>query len=218
MSKVLVVSVGFNVDLVVRSILKVSVSPDDIIVIVYSLTGDEYSRKRVLDTVLTIKGLLKGSDLLECEVTGMDFFEDVIRVLKVLKNHTSREIIASLVGGMRITLFAILYALELICRVRGCNAVIHLMREDGLYDAMIKLPLVSSLGGAERKVLKLIKELNLSGLRRGEIVSKLTNTLGVSESAVRKILKSLESKRLITISDSTVKLERLGEVFCELVE
>jgi CRISPR locus-related DNA-binding protein len=218
MSKALIVSVGFNVDLVVRSILKVSVSPEDTLIIVYSLAGDEFSKKRVSDTVLTIKELLKGSNLLECEVSGMDFFEDVIKVLKVLKRFRNREIIASLVGGMRITLFAILYALELLCRVEGCNAMIHLMREDGLYDVMIKLPLSPSLGETERKVLKLIKDLNLTGMGRGEIVGKLANALSVSESSIRKILKSLGSKKVISVSDSTVKLERLGEALYELIE
>jgi predicted transcriptional regulator len=216
--KVLVVSLGFSVDLVVRSILKITVDPADTVVLVYSLFGDEVSRKRVLDVVSTIKGLLKGNKVIDCEVTGTDFYEDVIKVLRTLKSCVNVNVIASLVGGMRISLFAILYALELFSRVKGCNTYTYLMREDGLYDVVIKLPLTPQLGNTEKKVLKLIKDMGLEGCRRPEVVGKLSNTLKITQVAVRKVLRSLESKKLISVSDGVIKLEKLGEVITELVE
>jgi CRISPR locus-related DNA-binding protein len=216
--KVLVVSLGFSVDLVVRSILKITVDPADTVVLVYSLSGDEVSKKRVLDVVSTIKGLLKGNKVIDCEVTGTDFYEDVIKVLRTLKSCANTNVIASLVGGMRITLFAILYALELFSRVKGCNTYMYLMREDGLYDVVIKLPLTPSLGNTEKRMLKLIKDMGLEGYRRSEVVSKLSNTLKITQVAVRKVLRSLESKKLISVSDGVIKLERLGRVITELVE
>ncbi|MEM0051149.1 MAG: hypothetical protein QW047_05315 [Sulfolobales archaeon] len=219
MGKIIVTSVGFDVGLVLRSVLKVSVGPGDTLFIVYSLTGDEFSRKRVSEAVSTIKELLRGSgiDVVDCEVTGVDFYEDVLRVLRDLEKYSNVDIIASLVGGMRMTLFAIVFALELMCRMRGGRATLYLMREDGLYDVMIKLPLVPMLGTSERKVLKLIKELNLVELRRGVVVGKLSSALGVSEAAVRKILKSLEKKGVISVSNGLIRLEKLGEILCELI-
>jgi CRISPR locus-related DNA-binding protein len=218
LKKLVVSSIGFDVNLVVRSLLKVGITPSDVVVLVYSLTGDDISKKRVSEAVSTMKGLLRGAgvEVVDCEVTGMDFFEDVKRVINILKKLGPSEVIASLVGGMRMTLFAILFAIELITRSTKIKALIHLMREDGLYDITLKAPLVSKLGRSEARVLRLMKELGLSNTRRADAVKKLSEVMKVGEMAVRKVLESLERKGLISASDGLLRLEKVGEILCEL--
>jgi len=218
LKKLIVSSIGFDVNLVVRSLLRIGTAPGDVVVLVYSLTGDDISKKRVSEAVSTMKGLLRGAgvEVVDCEVTGMDFFEDVSRVVNVLKKFSFSEVIASLVGGMRMTLFAILFAMELISRSTKVKALIHLMREDGIYDITLKAPLIPKLGRSETKALRLVKELGLSNAKRADIVKKLSDVMKVSEMAVRKVLESLERKGLISASDGLLRLEKIGEILCEL--
>lgn len=218
--KVVLSTVGFSAELVMRSALRVGIGSRDRVVLIYSMSGDEHSRKRVGEAVETVKKLLHGVGVIveDCVVTGTDFFEDVTAVLKVLKSYRDKEIIVSLTGGMRITIFAVFYAAELLARLLKVRVTIHLMREDGLYDVFLSAPLVPMLGRGELTILRYLKEFGFSGRPRPRIVEELAKNMRVSETAVRKVFNGLETKGLVQVSDGMVVITKLGEVVYEILK
>ena len=134
--KVVLTTVGFSIDLIIRSLLKIGLDKGDVIGLVYSLSGSDRDRKRVEDTVKAIKNIVNKTGIM-CQdiiVTGTDFVRDVniiIDTLKTLRND-NKSIIASLVGGMRIAIIEVLVSLMLYKRLICPEAEIklHIMRED----------------------------------------------------------------------------------------
>ncbi len=220
MGKVILSIIGFSAELVVRSLLKIGVVPEDRVVLIYSVSGDEYQRKRVIEAVETVKKFLPAGGVVieECVVTGTDFFEDVSTILKTLKSHKGKEIIVSLVGGMRITIFAAFYAAELLARLLRARISIHLMREDGLYDVLLPTPLVPTLGRGELAVLRNFKEFGMSGSPRPKVIEELARSMGVSDMTVRKVLRQLESKGLIRVDSGIITMTKLGGAVYEAVK
>ncbi|MGB9828329.1 MAG: CRISPR-associated CARF protein Csa3 [Thermosphaera sp.] len=219
MGKLVVVSVGFDVNLVLRSLLKLSLTDGDAVLLLYSKSGGEYEQRKVEEAVKALKNLLSGARVEhhDAVVTGMDFAGDVAAVLKALKEHSERtgRIVASLVGGMRIVIMEALVALILYKRFVNTSAeiAVHVMREDGVYDIILPLSAADppELGPREAEVLRRLGE-GLAGRARSEAASTVSREMGVTESMAYKVLESLERKGLVEIVDGRVELTLLGRL------
>ena len=217
MGKLALVSVGFDVNLVLRSLLKLGLSDGDIVLLLYSKSGGEYEQRKVEEAVKTLKSLLSGVRVehRDVVVTGMDFVGDVATILKALSERRARSIVASLVGGMRIVLVEAVVALLLYRKFVDASAeiAVHTMREDGLYDVLVPLSAMNppDLGAREATVLEELCR-GLAGRPRNEIVSAVSREMGVTESMAYKVLESLERKRLVKVRDGAVEVTLLGKL------
>jgi len=216
-SKLVLVSIGFDVNLVLKSLLKIGLIDGDVVLLLYSRSGGEYEQRRVEEAVKTLKTILAGAraEHYDVAVSGMDFASDVATILDALRQHRRESIVASLVGGMRLIIMEALAALVFYRQFVDSNAdiSIHVMREDGVYDVTLPLSVLvlPLLGPREASVLeKLGKEL--AGRPRSEVVSALSRETGITESMAYKVLESLEEKKLIVVRDSAVELTLLGRL------
>ena len=209
------VSIGFDVNLVLRSLLKIGLGDGDVVLLLYSRSGGEYEQRRVEEAVKTIKDILAGTRVEHYEVviTGMDFASDVAAIVRALRGFGRKRIVASLVGGMRIAIIGAIVALVLYKRFVDADVevYIHAMREDGIYDVFIPLLVLNppELGPRELSFLEKLGG-GLAGEPRSEIVSKLSREMEITESMAYKVLENLEDKGLVNVRNSTVELTLLG--------
>jgi len=215
MSRVIFTTIGFEPGLVMRSLTRIGLKEDDKIVLIYTLSGDKYSREKTSEALRAIKEFLKtiGVENIDCEISGTSFYDDVKKIVKVLDQYKDREIIAFLVGGMRMIILATLYALEIFSRLNKRRTKIHVMREDGLYEIFLLTPLVPIIGKGEINILRLLKEHDLNNKKRSEVVKKLVEMTGLTQFSIRKTLYNIEKKNLIKIEDGNIKITELGELF-----
>jgi len=215
--KVVLTTVGFSVDLIIRSLLKIGLDKGDVIGLVYSLSGSDRDRKRVEDTVKAIKNIVNKTGIIcqDIVITGTDFVRDVniiIDTLKILRNNKS--IIASLVGGMRIAIIEVLVSLMLYKRLICPEAEIklHIMREDGIYDIVLPLEAIDlpDLGKRELEALKILGKNKLLNRTRSELVNFLSKNMSITVSMAYKILHRLKKEGLLQIADGIVKSTLLG--------
>jgi len=215
--KVVLTTVGFSVDLIIRSLLKIGLDKGDVIGLVYSLSGSDRDRKRVEDTVKAIKNIVNKTGIIcqDIVITGTDFVRDVniiIDTLKILRNNKS--IIASLVGGMRIAIIEVLVSLMLYKRLICPEAEIklHIMREDGIYDIVLPLEAIDlpDLGKRELEALKILGKNKLLNRTRSELVNFLSKNMNITVSMAYKILHRLKKEGLLQIADGIVKSTLLG--------
>ena len=215
--KVVLTTVGFSVDLIIRSLLKIGLDKGDVIGLVYSLSGSDRDRKRVEDTVKAIKNIVNKTGIIcqDIVITGTDFVRDVniiIDILKILRNNKS--IIASLVGGMRIAIIEVLVSLMLYKRLICPEAEIklHIMREDGIYDIVLPLEAIDlpDLGKRELEALKILGKNKLLNRTRSELVNFLSKNMSITVSMAYKILHRLKKEGLLQIADGIVKSTLLG--------
>lgn len=217
MAKLVLVTVGFDVNLVLRSLLKIGLGEGDCVLLVYSRSGGEYEQRRVEETVKTLKTILAGVRVehYDAIVTGMDFVSDVAVVLKALKEHGKKVIVASLVGGMRIVIVEALVALALYERFIDTDAEVsvHVMREDGVYDTVVPLSALNlpDLGPRELAVLEEIGR-RFESRPRNEIANVLSREMSITESMAYKALESLEEKGFIRFRDSVAEITTLGKL------
>ncbi len=221
MSKLVLVTVGFDVNLVLRSLLKAGLSNNDAVLLVYSRSGGEYEQRKVDEAVKALKTLLSGVRVEhhDAVVSGTDFVGDVITILKSLRKYTRGVIVASLVGGMRIVIIETIVALSLYKKFVNTNVeiIVHAMREDGVYEVLVPLVALNppELSPRELTVLGEIRE-RFEGRSRNEIANTLPKEMGVTESMVYKILENLEEKGLIKFRNSIVELTLLGKLLLEV--
>lgn len=211
--RLLVVTVGFDERLPLRGLLKVGLSSDDVVLLVYSKTGGEFEVKKVEKAVEALKDIISkaGARVVDLVVSGSDFYSDVVAILDALRRYNAGEVIAVLAGGMRILVFEVLAALLLRYRVAGVRSRVYVAREDGLYDVVLPVDLFYvSLSGKEDAVLKKLFELGES--RRSQLVNTISRELGLSESMVYKVVKSLARKGLVIAEDNSIKLTELGRL------
>jgi CRISPR locus-related DNA-binding protein len=215
MGRAIFTTIGFEPGLVMKSLVRIGLREDDKIVLIYTLSGDKYSREKVSDALRTVQEFLKtvGIEIIDHEISGTNFYDDVKKIVKVLVQYKDREIIASLVGGMRMIILATLYALEIFSRLNKTRAKIHVMREDGLYEIFLLTPLVPNIGRGEMNILRLLKEHDLNNKKRSEVVKKLVEMTGLTQFSIRKTLYNIEKKNLIKIDDGYIKITKLGELF-----
>jgi len=223
MSKVVLVSIGFDVNLVMRSLLKIGLSNGDVLLLLYSKSGGEYERKKVEKAVETIKDLVSktGIGYYDIVVSGFDFVNDVATILNAIKKHSKAHIIASLVGGMRIVIVEAIVSLLLYRKFvnKNVNVTVHVMREDGTYDIMLPLDAMylPDLSNRELTVLKIIKREELFRKTRAKIVEDLSSKLNVTESMIYKLLSSLERKNILRSKDSTLEPTLLGKIILSIL-
>ena len=217
MSKLVLVSIGFDVNLVLRSLLKIGLGNGDVVLLLYSRSGGEYEQRKVEEAVKTLKSILAGVRVEHYDVviTGMDFASDVAAIVKALQGLGRKRIVASLVGGMRIAIIEAIVALTLYKRLVDPDVEVHIhsMREDGMYYVSIPLPALNppELGPRELSFLERLGG-GLAGRPRSEIVSMLSREMGITESMAYKVLESLEDKGLLDVRGGTVELTLLGRL------
>ncbi|MEM4827976.1 MAG: hypothetical protein QXK07_08060, partial [Desulfurococcaceae archaeon] len=107
-----------------------------------------------------------GVRVVDVEVSGLNFYEDVLKILLYLMAQKASEVVAVLAGGMKLIVFEVLFALLMLHRHRGCTGCsVLLMREDGLYDAVLPVELFYvTVSRAELAVLRALR--NEGALKR----------------------------------------------------
>ena len=208
-------TIGVEPGLVMRSLTRIGLKEDDEIVLIYALSDEKYSREKASDALRTVKEFLTTINVknIDCVISGTNFYDDVKKIVKLLEQYKDRDIIVSLVGGMRMIILATLYALEIFSRLNKRRAKIHVMREDGLYEIFLLTPLVPIIGKGELNILRLLKEHDLNNKKRSEVVKKLVEMTGLTQFSIRKTLYNIEKKNLIKIEDGNIKITELGELF-----
>jgi len=220
-SRLIVCTVGFDEKLVLRSLLKVSFSVNDAVVLVYSSSGGDYEAKRVESAVGNIKNLLAsaGVRLHEVIVSSMDFAGDVASIVRALKEYAkdASEIIAAVTGGMRLTIVETIVALKLYRDFfRGDISVeVYVAREDGLYDVTLPVNLLD-LPALSPREIEVLKRLN-EGVRLLNIIESLSTGLNINRRTAYKYLYRLKSRGFIEIRDRAVYLTLAGKLIKEAV-
>lgn len=215
--KLVVVTVGFDEKLPLRGILKVGLDAGDAVVFVYSRTGGEFEVKKVERAVGVLKELVNstGARIVEVEVSGTSFYDDVTTVLRSLRSQKADEVVAVLAGGMRLVIFEVLFALLTLHRHGNQQRVkcsVLLMREDGLYD--ITLPLESFYVTVPESGLTVMRIIHSYGkMKRSQLVKMASRESGLSESAVYKVIRDMAIKGLVAVDGDVVKLAEMGRLF-----
>ena len=122
-----------------------------------------------------------------------------------LRELKPSHVVVSLGSGMRYLAFVLLYR-ELIAKY--VKIVVHVAREDGLYDITADLSIVRAIVG--QRELDALCLLYKSPIRRDEAVKKCTEALGVKYSAFYRLLERMKRSGLITIEDGLIELTELG--------
>jgi len=217
MGKVISCVIGFDEKLAFRSLLRVGFGPSDVIALIYSKTGSDYDVKKVESAVKNIKDLLSsaGAEFFDVVTSGMDFVEDVSIIVRSLKKTSADEVVGIISGGMRITAFETLLALQLYKNFinQKSNVKIHIEREDGLYSISLPLEVMNLMPPPSRE-LESIKLLS-DGEKLDEAVRSLSSAMGVSRYTVYKLLYRLRKRRLITIEGKTLQLTISGKLIRE---
>ncbi|MEM4975957.1 MAG: hypothetical protein QXT64_01380 [Desulfurococcaceae archaeon] len=219
--KLVVVTVGFEEKLPLRGLLKVGLGAGDVVMLVYSRTGGGFEVKKVERAVGVLKEIIEstGARVVEVEVSGTSFYDDVARMLCSLRELKAGEVVAVLAGGMRLIAFEVLFALLMLHRhgkrqCARCNVL--LMREDGLYD--ITLPIESFYVTVPRTGLVVMRIINNHGeMKRSQLVKVASREAGSSESAVYKVIKDMVKKGLVAIESENVKLTEMGRLLYTLL-
>ncbi|MEM1606257.1 MAG: hypothetical protein QXW41_08455, partial [Fervidicoccaceae archaeon] len=104
--KLVVVTVGFEEKLPLRGLLKVGLDAGDVVVLVYPRSGGEFEVRKVEKAVGVIKEFVgragAGVRVVDVEVSGLNFYEDVAKILLFLREQKAGEVVAVLAGGMRL--------------------------------------------------------------------------------------------------------------------
>ncbi|MEM3974868.1 MAG: CRISPR-associated CARF protein Csa3 [Ignisphaera sp.] len=214
--KLVVVTVGFDEKLPLRGVLKVGLDSGDSVMLVYSKTGGEFEVKKVERAVDVLREIVRstGAGVVEVEVSGTGFYDDVIAVLRSLKKQKADEVVAVLAGGMRLVIFEVLFALLTLYRLgrfQGVMGRVLLMREDGLYD--VSLPLESFYATLPERGLAILKILCDRGeMRRSQLVEIASREAGLSESAVYKMVRNLSRRGLVVVESDVVRITELGRL------
>jgi len=217
LKKLIVSVVGFDEKLVLRPLLRVGYSPTDSIIFVYSKTGSDYDVKKVESAVKNIKDLLSsaGAEFFDVVTSGMDFVGDVSIIVRSLKKAAGDEVVGIVSGGMRITSFETLLALQIYKNFinQKSNVKIHIEREDGLYSISLPLEVMNLMPPPSRE-LESIKLLS-DGEKLDEAVRSLSSAMGVSRYTAYKLLYRLRKRGLITIQGKTLQLTISGKLIKE---
>ncbi|MEM2260954.1 MAG: hypothetical protein QXK24_00740 [Ignisphaera sp.] len=142
--KLVVITMGFDEKLPLRGVLRLGVDVSDTIMLIYSKTGEGLEVKNIEKTVERFKEIIQGigTKIIEVVVSGTNFFDDVMTVLKSLKEQKADEVIAVLAGGSRIIIFETLFALLMYYRFgkfQQTRIKVLLMHEDRIYSIVLPL-------------------------------------------------------------------------------
>lgn len=215
--RLVIVTVGIDEKLPLRGLLKVGLSVNDTVLLVYSRSGGETEVKVVEKSVEALKNMIAraGAKAVELAVSGAELFMDTAVMLKLLKAvgvDNIDEAVGVAAGGSKLLAFELLLFLTMVRRFVKKRSKMCVVGEDG-YDVVVPLDvLYVTLSGREDAVLK---KLSQGGARRRQVVDEVSREYGVSESLVYKMLKSLSRKGLVAVEDDVVKLTELGRLVYE---
>ncbi|MGC8983444.1 MAG: hypothetical protein ACP5KA_06835 [Desulfurococcaceae archaeon] len=222
MPRALAFAVGFDEKLVLRSAFRVGLRPDDHAVLVYSLSGDEQSKAKTLTALETVRRVFSsaGIKLREVELQAADFGRDVGTVVKALRELTPSELVIALGSGMRYFGVVLTYAALLYRELyhAGCRLLLHVMREDGLYDVAVPLDVLElRLGPRELEALCLLKPGEEPP--RDELVKRVVRSFGVSQSTAYALVERMGKRGLVSVSYGRVEPTPLARAiyhsYCE---
>ncbi len=206
--------VGFDEKLVIRAVLKVGVKPEDLVVLTYgATTSGEFEREKVKNAVRNLRKVLEGAGIkvIEIPIGAVKFSDDVKAIVDCLKEMRPSHIVVSLGSGMRYLAFVLLFSCFLYRELfmRDAKVVVHVAREDGLYDITANFSIVRVVAG--RRKLDALCLLHKGLTRRDEAVKKSMEALGIRHSAFYRLLERMERDGLIAIKDGVIELTEFGE-------
>ncbi|BCS94302.1 CRISPR-associated CARF protein Csa3 [Metallosphaera javensis (ex Sakai et al. 2022)] len=210
--KVLVLSLGFTVEYLVRIISTRGTSDINKIIIFTSFGEDPLSRKRSEDTINYAKDYLTKAGL-EYEIKALDisksFLNVVLQIAEVLRKYNEMEIY--ILGGMR--LFALsLYYYGLIAKNLNKNVKVVLYTEDMTLKGELPLTIPKSLKEEEIKILK--------NLNDKKTIKDLAELLQKSVSTISKQIDSLEENNLVQCkrigNSKECTITELGKILLQL--
>lgn len=216
--KLVIFIIGFDEKLVIRSGFRIGIQPGDTALLVYSISGGEFEKSKVVKAVETVRNIFidSGIKLRELVLDANSFGKDVFKLVDVLNELKPERLIVSLGSGMRYLGLVSLYA-SLIYRelVKDVELSIHVAREDGLYDVALNLDTLRlNIGRSELRLLCFIK----NNAERDVVVRESCVKLSKTRSTIYALLHRMVKRGLIIIRDNSVELTPLGEalyyVFC----
>ena len=217
-TRLVVFIVGFDEKLIIRSGFRIGIQPGDTALLVYSVSGGEFEKSKVVKAVETLRSIFinAGINLRELVLEANSFGEDVARLVYVLNELKPERLVVSLGSGMRYLGLVSLYA-SLIYRelVKNVELVVHVAREDGLYDVALNLDTLKlSIGRSELRLLCFVKK----SVERDVVVRDSCVKLGKTRSTIYTLLHRMVKRGLIVLRNNVVELTPLGEalyyVFC----
>lgn len=201
-------TLGFTPEFVIRPLLEFGVKESDYIVVLYTLTGDEYSEKRLKEAISSIEMFSRQGGFIERvyfqQVSLRRSFSDVVygvassiasamRQAQLFRD-VLEEIHVWLTGGMRILVVATLNASRMLFSYLGVPVKYHLWSEDSVYKYHFELRHVGiDLRDIPRSQLALLEKIvSLGEARYRELVDT-----SLKEGTVRKLAELLRAKGLI---------------------
>jgi len=219
LEKLVMCTIGFDEKLVLRSLLMLGVGSGDAVALVYSRSGSEYDVRRVEAAVRYVKELMGGLGVehYDIVVSGADFAGDVAAIVaslrKLVEGRRWRKVVASVTGGMRLSVVEVIVALLLYKKYLGSGVAIeiHVAREDGMYSVSFPVDLLAmpKLGGRELEALKL---MGRDGAPLSAVVEGISQGMGVTKYTAYKIVYRLRSKGLVDFRDHSVVPTEAGRV------
>ncbi|MFN4046450.1 MAG: CRISPR-associated CARF protein Csa3 [Acidilobaceae archaeon] len=205
--------VGFDEKLVIRAVLRVGVKPGETAMLAYSSTAvGEFEKAKVENAVRSLRKILEGSGVRveEIQISAMNFPEDVSSIVKRLERVKPGKIIISLGSGMRYLAFALLLSSLLYRELfnRDSKIIVHVGREDGLYDVTVNLSFVEA--SVRRGELEALCVIYGKVLRRDEAVKRVSEALSIRPSTFYKLLERMQEDDLVTVEDGVIKVTELG--------
>ncbi|MEM1767883.1 MAG: CRISPR-associated CARF protein Csa3 [Desulfurococcaceae archaeon] len=190
MSRIFIAPLGFHEDIILRSLIALRASCNDI---VYVITCEPVSGavKRAFDSLIALTSRQGFPQPLLIELDCNSFYASVKKVRDVLKKHESDEIILCTGGGLRALTLITLLSLISLKRV----FTLHYEPETGVEKFTIRqeffLNIFKDLSKAERKALELvIKQPGIS-------VKELSTILNIKEKTVRNLITRLKKRGLV---------------------
>lgn len=231
--KIYIFTIGFTPEFVLKPLFEIGISEDAFIIILYTMTGDEYSKKRVQDAINYIENIARqagfANRIFFKEISlGNTFYDTVysiaftlIETLRMnsinLKNIDKVEV--WLTGGMRILVIATLITCKIMFSYMDIPAEFHAWSEDGFYRYVFTLSLLDielkELSKARLEILRKIVSLG------GSTYDKLVNAKR-KESTIRKMIELLRRDKLVYCERkekyTICKATELGNLIIKIME
>lgn len=206
--KLIIVTIGFQTTLILRSLLRHSVTKGDLVYVIAAEASDDYAKARVINAINDIESVIgkvnviyvKPSNLVDSVIALSDIFS---------KANETDEVLLILSGGMRILLIETL--LTAIHRVPDTKkTIIHTELEN--MENYIEIPLnlfKINLNKEEKEILKALKEEPMN-------LSELSRALGKSKATVFRKLRKLTRLNLTNRNGNKYLISKWGEVILNL--
>jgi len=208
MKQVYIFTLGFTPEFVLRPLLEAGVGENTYIIILYTLAGDEYSKRRVKDAISYIEKFSREAGFInrvffQQIFLGSTFHETIyemasalIQTLRGARLHRENieKVNVWLTGGMRIIITATLIACKMLFEYMKIPVRFHVWSEDSTYRYTFDLSLI---GINLKEVPKARMEILRRVVSLGESTyEELTDTRR-KESTIRKMIEFLRKDDLV---------------------